>query len=105
MTDLYVASDLYMNMSEWEGYNLGIGQALAMGLDVVASDIDAHREFGVETTSSVIEACASLARRFAAWSEGPATRRPVSESWDAALATMVDLIEGDVARHDAARWF
>src|SRR5690606_22494979 len=47
MTELYAAADLYANMSKWEGYNLGIGQALAMGLPVVASDIPAHREFCV----------------------------------------------------------
>jgi GT2 family glycosyltransferase len=47
MGDLYAAADAYANFSLWEGYNLGIGQALAMGLPVVASDIMAHRAFKV----------------------------------------------------------
>ena len=39
-----------MNFSKWEGFNLGIAQALALGLDVVASDIAAHRQFPIATT-------------------------------------------------------
>jgi len=31
MIDLFAAADIYMNLSRWEGYNLGIAQALAMG--------------------------------------------------------------------------
>ncbi len=97
LIDLYVASDLYMNLSEWEGYNLGIGQALAMGLDVVASDIEAHREFTIETLNSVPEFCASVARRFETWDEDAKDRRAVIEAWDAPLRTMAELVEGDVA--------
>ena len=51
LADLYAAADVYMNFSRWEGYNLGIGQALAMGLPVIASDIQAHRDFGVTVTN------------------------------------------------------
>jgi GT2 family glycosyltransferase len=51
LADLYAAADVYMNFSQWEGYNLGIGQALAMGLPVIASDIPAHRDFGVPVTN------------------------------------------------------
>ena len=47
MVELYLAADLYMNFSRWEGYNLGIAQALAFGLPIVASDITAHREFPI----------------------------------------------------------
>ena len=63
LADLYVAADVYMNFSQWEGYNLGIGQALAMGLPVIASDIPAHREFGIPVTDDPGEAavpCLSL---------------------------------------------
>jgi hypothetical protein len=49
LIDLYVAADLYANFSKWEGFNLGIAQALAMGLEVVASDIPAHRQFPIAT--------------------------------------------------------
>lgn len=52
MLDLYCCADLYANFSRWEGYNLGIGQALAMGLDVVASDIPVHRTFPIYTSSN-----------------------------------------------------
>lgn len=51
LIDMYCAADAYVNMSKWEGYNLGIGQAMAMGLPVIASDIPAHREFGVFTSN------------------------------------------------------
>jgi glycosyltransferase involved in cell wall biosynthesis len=56
MLDLYAAADIYMNFSRWEGYNLGIGQALAMGLNVIASDIPAHRAFGVDLVVDSVEA-------------------------------------------------
>ncbi len=52
LIDLYVAADLYANFSKWEGFNLGIAQALAMGLDVVASDIPAHRQFPIATADA-----------------------------------------------------
>ncbi len=61
LVDLYCAADAYANFSTWEGYNLGIGQALAMGLPVVASDIPAHRAFGISTTNKPYEAAAILA--------------------------------------------
>jgi GT2 family glycosyltransferase len=53
LIDLYCAADIYVNFSKWEGYNLGIGQALAMGLPVLASDIPAHRAFKVFTTNDL----------------------------------------------------
>lgn len=56
MVDLYAGADLYANFSRWEGYNLGIGQALAMGLPVIASDNPAHRAFGVDVTSDPVAA-------------------------------------------------
>ena len=77
--DLYAASDLYMNLSRWEGYNLGIGQALAMGLRVIASDIEAHREFPIRTVGTMMEACQALDDMLAQ----SAVRAPVEESWDA----------------------
>lgn len=60
ITDLYCAADVYANFSTWEGYNLGIGQALAMGLGVVASDIPAHRAFGIPVTNDPVEAARAL---------------------------------------------
>ena len=60
MLDLYAAADLYANFSRWEGYNLGIGQALAMGLKVIASDIPAHRAFGIRVVDSTVSAAFAL---------------------------------------------
>lgn len=60
LVNLYCAADAYTNFSTWEGYNLGIGQALAMGLPVVASDIPAHRAFGIDVTNQAGEAAMFL---------------------------------------------
>lgn len=60
MLDLYCCADLYANFSRWEGYNLGIGQALAMGLDVVASDIPVHRSFPIHTSSNALDQARKL---------------------------------------------
>jgi glycosyltransferase involved in cell wall biosynthesis len=60
LVDLYAAADLYMSFSKWEGYNLGIGQALAFGLPVLASDIPAHREFPVPVVADPQQAAAWL---------------------------------------------
>jgi GT2 family glycosyltransferase len=62
MADLYCAADVYANFSKWEGYNLGIGQGLAMGLPTIASDIPAHRAFGIEVTNQVTDAAEWLVR-------------------------------------------
>ena len=53
MIDLYTAADLYVNFSKWEGFNLGIGQALALGLEVIASDIPAHRRFPISVSNDL----------------------------------------------------
>lgn len=60
LENIYSAADAYVNFSRWEGYNLGIAQALALGLDVVASDNPAHRAFGIKTFSDLNAASASL---------------------------------------------
>ena len=96
MTELYAASDLYVNLSEWEGYNLGIGQALAMGLEVIASDIEAHREFDIERCGSVPDLCDAVARRYATRSEGASDRRPTIEGWSGPMARLTTIIESDV---------
>lgn len=43
----YLDSHFYLSTSQWEGFNLGLGQALSFGLDCAASDRGAHRELGV----------------------------------------------------------
>ncbi len=47
----YLDCDLYLSTSQWEGYNLGIAQALALGVPVLASDRGAHSELGVRTSN------------------------------------------------------
>lgn len=93
MRELYAAADLYANFSRWEGYNLGIGQALAMGLKVVASDIEAHREFPIVTANGTIAVAAAIARAASEESE----RRAVVEPWETSLDLFCDTIEADLA--------
>jgi GT2 family glycosyltransferase len=90
MADLYAAADVYANFSLWEGYNLGIGQALAMGLPVVASDIPAHRAFDVDVVSDAMEAARVLARLHA---NLPARVARVTE-WTDVLPNFVREVEG-----------
>ncbi|RBP14073.1 GT2 family glycosyltransferase [Roseiarcus fermentans] len=100
--ELYAAADLYMNFSKWEGYNLGIAQALAMGLPVVASDIEAHREFPIFVTNSIRVATEEVHRQYLDFSRLSASRSP--QVWDWATPTMelsrlirADLSEGQLA--------
>jgi GT2 family glycosyltransferase/glycosyltransferase involved in cell wall biosynthesis len=95
LIDLYAAADIYMNFSKWEGYNLGIGQALAFGLPVIASDIPAHREFGVMTTDDAEEAVSLLEPLIAFWQSGELlrARTPKLWDWDAPLAQFADIVE------------
>ena len=77
--NLYVAADAYANFSRWEGYNLGIGQALSMGLPTIASDIPAHRAFGIP----VFTAAEPAAEWLAACRRDPPVREPRITPWDA----------------------
>lgn len=95
LIDLYAAADIYMSFSQWEGYNLGIGQALALGLPVIASDIPAHREFGITTsndTEEVPNALKRLTDRALAGELLP-NRRPTLWTWDEPLAQFTAIIE------------
>jgi glycosyltransferase involved in cell wall biosynthesis len=95
LTDIYAAADVYLNFSKWEGYNLGIGQALAFGLPVIASDIPAHREFGVPTTNDADEAVSLLEPLIVRAQAGELLRgrTPKLWDWDAPLAQFADIIE------------
>ncbi|MCW6511935.1 glycosyltransferase [Lichenifustis flavocetrariae] len=103
LIELYAASDLYMNFSEWEGYNLGIGQALAMGLDVVASDIAAHREFDIEVSDSILKICASIKKRQAAQDDAQKTRHSKLDMWKTSLGTLAQTIEADLQASERQR--
>jgi GT2 family glycosyltransferase len=89
MRDLYYASDAYMNFSQWEGYNLGIGQALAMGLPTLASNIPAHRAFGIETASGADEA----ARWIMETTIKNSPRIPKIWGWEASLSQLINEVE------------
>jgi GT2 family glycosyltransferase len=99
MIELYAASDLYTSFSRWEGYNLGIGQALAMGLPVIGSDIEAHREFPIVTTNSIRIASAALHRHFVAATGGEVERRAAVFDWDEPIGKLVDIIRSDMQSH------
>lgn len=95
MADLYSAADAYANFSKWEGYNLGIGQALAMGLPTLASDIPAHRAFDIEVTNHVIAAAEWLVQ-IAAQSR---IRTPRLWNWDSPLSQLIDEVDSICGRH------
>jgi GT2 family glycosyltransferase/glycosyltransferase involved in cell wall biosynthesis len=61
LADLYRAADIFVNLSRWEGYNLGIAQALGFGLPVIASDIPAHREFPITIVGNPVQLVGELA--------------------------------------------
>jgi|GEM_PF-914070 len=90
MLDLYCAADAYASFSQWEGYNLGIGQALAMGLPVVASDIPAHREFEVPVTDDPVQAATLLA----AVADPQHEREPRVWDWQDQLKPFMSIVEG-----------
>ncbi|MFX1802673.1 glycosyltransferase [Paraburkholderia sp. A1RO-5] len=94
MAEIYAAADVYANFSRWEGYNLGIGQALAMGLPVIASDIPAHRAFGVAVTNDASEAALFLREQ----ALRPGARIPTVWEWDRPLALFVDEIDAACSR-------
>ncbi len=87
--DLYAAADLYANFSRWENYNLGIAQALAMGLPVIASDIPAHRAIDVTLTNEPAEAALLLAE----WAGRPTRREPRIWESDSPLEAFATEIE------------
>lgn len=91
LVDIYLAADAYANFSRWEGYNLGIGQALAMGLPTLASDIPAHREFGIEVTNEIDRAADWVAERWRQRHSVQRVARPTS--WDPHLARFAQVVE------------
>lgn len=101
MNGLYAAADAYANFSLWEGYNLGIGQALAMGLPVVASDNPAHRAFGVPLSQNADDA----ARLLAEIAAQPRARSPVIWEWQDAMETFVAAVEAVASEAPGPDWF
>jgi GT2 family glycosyltransferase len=93
LIELYAAADTYVNLSRWEGYNLGIGQALAMGLPVLASHIPAHRAFGIMTSDDVAEQVGFIEQQvLESSSSRPIERHPRVWDWAAPLAQLARLV-------------
>ena len=90
LIELYQAADAYMGFSRWEGYNLGIGQALAMGLPTIASDIPAHREFPIATSDSILAVCDWLARQIELRTAATADRRTTVYEWEESVTRFTD---------------
>jgi GT2 family glycosyltransferase len=93
LTDLYAAADAYMGFSRWEGYNLGISQALAMGLPTVASDIPAHREFPIFTSDSTLAVGNWLAREVVAHTAAKHDRRAIVYEWETSTTRFAQIVE------------
>jgi GT2 family glycosyltransferase len=102
LIDLYVSADLYMNFSRWEGYNLGVGQALAMGLPVFASDIPAHREFDIPTSNDLQEIVRWLVANLDRILSGAVEeRRARIWPWEKPLVQLANAISGLCAGQDS----
>jgi glycosyltransferase involved in cell wall biosynthesis len=100
LIDLYCAADIYANFSRWEGYNLGIGQALAMGLPVVASDIPAHRAFEVFASNNPSAAAHQLLALAGKAQQAPnetasaqQPRHPIVTSWRAHTEQLGEIVQ------------
>ena len=89
MLGIYCAADAYVNFSRWEGYNMGIGRALAMGLPTLASDIPAHGDFGIDLTNDVKKAADWILRKVGRRAE----RKPRIWAWDEPLSQFAGAIE------------
>ena len=89
---LYQAADAYMGFSRWEGYNLGIGQALAMGLPTIASDIPAHREFPIATSDSIMVVCSWLACEIELHTAATPDRRATVYEWEESTKRFTDFV-------------
>lgn len=73
----YLDADAYLSTSQWEGYNLGIAQALAFGVPCFASDRGAHPEFEIPVSNVPEELAAWVAAvaRGSEWTQRFAQRR------------------------------
>ena len=75
-----------------------------MGLDVVASDIPAHREFSVPVANSTPELCELVGAAFERWDPKAGGRAARIDDWDEPLMRMIDLMEEDLAADAASSW-
>lgn len=88
LLDLYCAADAYASFSKWEGYNLGIAQALAMGLPVIASDIPAHKAFNVDIADDVDNAATWVIKKMKSSEE----RSAKILDWEPHFAKLIEVI-------------
>jgi GT2 family glycosyltransferase len=102
----YLDADAYVSTSQWEGYNLGIGQALALGVPTFASARGAHPEFSIPTSNDPRHLAAWIAERADA-SDAPATpirrlRHAAVAPWRDAAAR-VEMLAADRVRRRTGR--
>ena len=102
LVNLYAAADIYMNHSLWEGYNLGIGQALAIGTSGYRFDIPAHREFGVFTSNNPNEIVSRLAELATILCIGISSPNETARvwAWDEPLGQLATAVETLCAEDD-----
>jgi GT2 family glycosyltransferase len=106
----YMDADAYLSTSQWEGYNLGVAQALALGLPTWASARGAHPEFGIPTSNDPTElarlvAAAVNARGVDAMSVTARLRRTRSAAtspWRSSAARLEALIREGLGRRTSA---
>jgi hypothetical protein len=65
-----------------------------MGLPVIASDIEAHRELPITTTNNVWTAIEKLHEQFVIVSQGKSKRTATIFDWD--LQKFIDVIRADL---------
>ncbi|WP_375772809.1 glycosyltransferase [Archangium gephyra] len=78
----YLDSDFYLSTSQWEGFNLGLAQALSFGLPAAASTKGAHPEFGIPVSDSPEQLAEEIARAYRA-----STGSPQRPGWKQRLST------------------
>jgi hypothetical protein len=97
LLSLYAASDAYISYSQWEGFNLGIAQALAMGLPVFASDIPAHHAFRITVSNNLRQTAEAILNTV---TTTPENRRAVPMPWQTGLDQLSQAI-ADLSASDA----
>ncbi|MEB3266015.1 MAG: glycosyltransferase family 4 protein [Cyanobacteriota bacterium] len=100
LEELYAAADIYVSQSQWEGFNLGIAQALAMGLDVYASDIAAHRQFSISVSNDIRHTAETMLATLRSHQQ---RRSPKRLSWRKGLKSLATAIDGLTTLRDQTR--
>lgn len=101
---IFAAADLYVSLQEDVGYDCGLAQAAAMGLDAIGSDSAAHRERLVVTAASMPRFCQHIEDVSARWDEAANERRATVVRWQDMLSPQVSLMVSDLAADRDRSW-